>query len=223
MRALIRYTLANLFVSQRFVPPTFLYMVLLAVLTSSDPGPLVTVYAAAGGSLLAASVWITVAVANAEDPVGRWVLLANARRTSDIVIAIAASALLYEVALIGIGLVYPLATGHHTVTVSGLAIGAIAELTCALVGTGVGLLCARPVIVRTGVSTLAGIAMVLVVLLVKALPPVSPMLQRMTSGSAARTALTLTDAVPYVGFAILGAAALYGCGLLAHRVGRRRD
>jgi hypothetical protein len=219
--ALIRYTLSNLFVSQRFVPPTFLFMVLLAVLTSNDPGPLVTVYAAAGGSLLAASVWITVAVANAEDPVGRWVLLANARRPSDVVVAIAVSALLYEAALIAIGLGYPLVTGHHTVTVSGLVIGAVAEFTCALVGTGVGLLCARPVIVRTGFSTLTAIALVLAVLLVKALPPVSPMLRRMTDGSAART--TLADVAPFVGFAILGAAALYGCGALAHRVGRRRD
>ncbi|NUR31080.1 MAG: hypothetical protein HOV83_35420 [Catenulispora sp.] len=221
MKALIRYTLANLFISQRFVPPTFLFLVLLAVLTSSDAGPLVTVYAAASGCLLAASVWITVAIANAEDPVGRGVLLVNARRTSDIVIAIASAALLYEVALSGIGLVYPLATGHHRVTASGLVIGGIAEFTCALVGTGLGLVCARPVIVRTGVSTLAGIAMVLAVLLVKALPPVSPMLRRMTGGSAAHT--TVDDVLPFTGFAILGAAALCGCGVLAHRLGRRRD
>jgi hypothetical protein len=221
MTALIRYTLANLFISQRFVPPTFLFFLLLAVLTSSDSGSLVTVYAATSGSVLVASVWITVAVANAEDPVGRWVLLANARRAQDVVIAIAAAALLYEIALSAVGLLYPLASGHHTVTTTGLVIGVVAELTCALVGTGVGLLCARPVVLRTGVSTLAGIAMVLAVLLVKALPPVSPMLRRMTSGSAART--TLSDVLPFVGFAILGAAALYGCGVLAHRLGRRRD
>lgn len=221
MRALIRYTSANLLVSQRFVPPTFLFLVLLAVLTSSDSGPLVTVYAAAGGSLMAASVWITVAVANAEDPVGRWVLLASARRTSDVVIAIAASALIYEVALIPVGLVYPILTGRHPVTASGLAIGAVAELTCALVGTGAGLVCARPVVVRTGVSTLAGIALVLVVLLSRALPPVSPMLRRMTSGSAAHT--TVSDVLPFLGFAILGAVALCGCGVVAHRLGRRRD
>lgn len=221
MTSLIRYTLANLFVSQRFVPPTFLYLVLLAVLTSSDPSPLVVVYAAAGGSLLAASVWITVSVANAEDPVSRWVLLSNARRTSDVVIATAVAAFLYEALLSVIGLVYPLATGHHKVTAPGLVIGAVAELTCALVGTGVGLLCARPVIVRTGVSTLAGIALILAVLLVKQLPPVSPMLRRMTGGKSDR--VVFTDALPYVGFAIVGVAALCGCGVLAQRLGRRRD
>ncbi|NUR62125.1 MAG: hypothetical protein HOV87_26210 [Catenulispora sp.] len=221
MSALIRYTLANLFVSQRFVPPTFLYLVLLTVLTSSDSGPLVTVYAAASGSLLAASVWITVAVANAEDPVSRWVLLANARRPADVVIATAASALLYQAALSVIGLLYPLYSGRHTVTASGLGIGAVAELTCALVGTGVGLLCARPVIVRTGVSMLAGIALVLAVLLVKGLPPVSPMLRRMTGGNPVDP--TVPGVLSFVGFAILGAAALCGCGLVAHRLGRRRD
>jgi hypothetical protein len=221
MSALIRYTLANLFVSQRFVPPTFLYLVLLVVLTSNDSGPLVSVYAAASGSLLAAGVWVTVAVANAEDPVSRWVLLANARRPADVVTATAASALLYQGALGVIGLLYPLYSGHHTVTASGLIIGAVAELTCALVGTGVGLLCARPVIVRTGVSTLAAIALVLAVLLVKGLPPVSPMLRRMTGGSPVDTAVP--DVLPFVGFAILGAGALCGCGVLAHRLGRRRD
>ncbi|MFD0639231.1 hypothetical protein ACFQ9X_54270 [Catenulispora yoronensis] len=194
---------------------------LLAVLTSSDPSPLVVVYAAASGCILAASVWITVAVANAEDPVGRWILLANTRRSSDVVIATAVSAVLYEVLLCPVGLVYPLATGHHKVTVSGLLIGTVAELTCALVGTGVGLLCARPVIMRTGVSTLAGIALILAVLLVKQLPPVSPMLRRMTDGSSDHT--TLTGVLPFAGFAVLGAAALCSCGALAHRLGHRRD
>ncbi|MFL6114906.1 MAG: hypothetical protein ACJ786_26690 [Catenulispora sp.] len=221
MKALIRYTLANLFISQRFIAPTFLYLVLLAVLTSNDSGPLVTVYAATAGSLLAAGVWITVAVANAEDPAGRWVVLASARRASDVTTAMAASSLLYEAALGIVGLLYPLVTGHHRISASALAIGAIAELTCAAVGTGLGLLCARPVIARTGISTLTGIALVLGVLLIKGLPPVSPMLRRMTGGSPVDTAVP--NALPFLGFAILGGAALYGCGAVAHRLGRRRD
>ncbi|OLE21492.1 MAG: hypothetical protein AUG49_21855 [Catenulispora sp. 13_1_20CM_3_70_7] len=218
---MIRYTLANLFVSQRFVAPTFLYLALLAVLTSNDSGPLVGVYAATAGSLLAAAVWIAVAVANAEDPAARWVALANARRTSDVTAATAVAALLYEAALGIVGLLYPLVSGHHTVSASALGIGAAAELTCAAVGTGLGLLCARPVIVRTGVSTLTGIALVLSVLLIKELPPVSPMLRRMTGGSSVRAAVP--NALPFLGFAILGVAALYGCGVVAHRLGRRRD
>lgn len=221
MKALIRYALANLFVSQRFVAPTFLYLVLLAVLTSNDSGPLVGTYAATAGSLVAVSVWITVAVANAEEPVGRWVVLANARRASDVTTATAVTALLYEAALGIVGLLYPLASGHHRVTTSALGIGVSAELTCAAVGTGLGLLCARPVIVRTGVSMLTGIALVLSVLIVKRLPPVSPMLRRMTGGSPVDTAVP--NALPFLGFAILGVAALYGCGVVAHLLGRRRD
>lgn len=221
MKALIRYTLANLFVSQRFVAPTFLYLVLLAVLTSNDSGPLIGAYAATAASLLAVSVWITVAVANAEDPAARGVVLANARRASDVTTATTVTALLYEAPLGIVGLLYPLATGHHTVSASALGIGAAAELTCAAVGTGLGLLCARPVIVHTGISTLTGIALVLIVLIIKRLPPVSPMLRRMTGGSTVDAAVPNT--LLFFGFAMLGVAALYGCGVVAHRIGRRRD
>ncbi len=72
-----------------------------------------------------------------------------------------------------LGLLYPLTTGHHPMSVAVLLVGLLAELTGALTGMAVGLLCSRLVIRRTGWSVVTGLLATFVLLLVPGMPPMN--------------------------------------------------
>jgi hypothetical protein len=67
--------------------------------------------------------------------------------------------------------------GSHTVTPAALAVGALAQLTCAATGIAVGLVCSRLVIRHTGYAILAALGLIGTFLLVPALPPVAPIMR----------------------------------------------
>ncbi|MEH0582219.1 hypothetical protein QBA54_49115 [Streptomyces sp. B21-108] len=56
MIALVRYMFSVLLLSQRYLAPLLLFLGLVAVLTSSDTGPLTATYASVAGAMLLCSV-----------------------------------------------------------------------------------------------------------------------------------------------------------------------
>ncbi|MBS2533748.1 hypothetical protein KGQ20_13295 [Catenulispora sp. NF23] len=216
MKALYRYTLSTALHSQRYVAPMVFFLALLAVLTSSDSGPLLGVYAAAAVSVLACATWLTAAVVNIEEPVGRTIVVVNAGNARGPLAAAVAVSATFCVGMVVIGLGYPVISGSHTVLVRSVLLGAAAELTCAAVGIGLGLLCSRLVIGRPGASVLVGLALVLGVILAKPLPPVYPMLHAMTGGHP-------SAGVGFVGYAAAGLLFLAAAGAATQYIAVRLD
>lgn len=216
MTALYRYILATVLHSQRYVAPMVFFLGLLAILTSSDAGPLLGVYAAAAGSVLACATWVTAAVVNVEEPVGRAIIVVNARRSRDLLLAAVCVSATFCVGMVAIGLGYPMVSGSHTVTAKALLLGTIAQLTCAAVGIGLGLLCSRLVIGRPGASVLVGLALVVGVILAKPLPPVYPMLRAMTGDDPA-------TGLGFVGYALVGLLFLAASGAVTQYIACRQD
>jgi hypothetical protein len=216
MTAVFRYILATVLHSQRYVAPAVFFIVIVAILTASDSGPLLQTYSASAAAMLASAVWLTVTVVGVEEPVGRSVLVVAAGRSRDVLLATVAAVFVFCVVLSVIGLIYPLYSGSHTVTPRSVALGAVAELTSACVGIGLGLLCSRLVIPRPGFSMLLGLALVLAALVLPWLP-VYPMLRSMSAdhhgGHGTVFAVCTT----------LGVGVLAAGTAVAHFAGSRRD
>ncbi len=207
MIALFRYTLSVLLHSQRYLPPTLAFLALLAILTSSDSGPILPVYAVCAGLVFVCSTWLTVSLVNTEEPVSRAIVVVNSRDSRKVLAAAVLVALAASLFLTVIGLYYPLVSGKHTVTGSDLLLGAEAQLTCAFVGIGMGLLTSRLVIGRPGYSLVAALALVLALLLVKWIPPVHPLLSLLGGGRKAADLMAPVSGLAAVGVLVLLASA----------------
>lgn len=216
MTAVFRYVLATVLHSQRYVAPAVFFVAIVAILTASDSGPLLQTYSASAAAMVAGAVWLTVAVVGVEEPVGRSVLVVAAGRSRDVLLATVAVVFVFCVVLGAVGLVYPLYTGSHRVTPGAVALGAVAELTSACVGIGLGLLCSRLVVPRPGFSMLLGLALVLATLVLPWMP-VYPMLRAMSAehhgGHGTVFAVCTT----------LGVAVLAAGTAVTQFVGARRD
>ncbi|MFB7999794.1 hypothetical protein ACFC4G_44295 [Streptomyces sp. NPDC056002] len=71
------------------------------------------------------------------------------------------------------GLFFPLWMGAYVVTTTDLLLGLEAQLTCALVGIAIGVLCSRLVFKRQGYALAAALALVMGALFTKGMPPVN--------------------------------------------------
>lgn len=218
MIALIRYALATLLHSQRYLPPTLLFVAGLAVFGGSDNGPLVPVYAICAGALFVCGTWLTVALVNVEDPVLRSVTVVNAGRSGRVLAATVCGALAGCLVLAVVGLGYPLVTGQHPVTPVALLLGVEAQLTAACTGVAVGLLCSRLVIGRPGYSLVVALALVLVLLLARGVPPVNTLV-RLLSEERAPEAMV----APATGYLAVAVALLLASAALTQFVAVRRD
>jgi len=76
--ALVRYLFTVMLLSQRYLAPLLLFVGLLAVLTSSDSGPLAATYGSAAGGMLVCSVWLTMGLIGLEDQTHRSVVVVTA-------------------------------------------------------------------------------------------------------------------------------------------------
>jgi hypothetical protein len=183
--ALVRYTLATVVLSQRFLPPVLLFLAALFIFTSRDNGPLVPVYALSSAAVFVCATWLTVAIVNAEDPVQRSVTSVTAGGSGRVLVASVWVACGWLVVITVVGLAYPLTSGQHPVGPAVFALGAAAELTSGCTGVAIGLLCSRLVIRRAGWSALTALAAVLAFLLVPHLPPINPVFRLLANGTSA--------------------------------------
>ncbi|MEV0283006.1 hypothetical protein AB0H36_02690 [Kribbella sp. NPDC050820] len=193
MTALYRYLITSVLLSQRYLPPTLIFLAALAVGTSSDSGPLESSYAFCVLAMLVCSTWLTVAIVNHEDPTQHQITLVMIGDSLRVLAITVAVVLTWCTPLLAIGLAYPIVTGKHVVTVGALAVGAAAQLSAAMIGSAIGLLCSRLVIPRIGIATLTAAAAILAVLLLRWISPIRPLMTLLSNEhSPADNAVPLT-------------------------------
>ncbi|WP_410791462.1 hypothetical protein [Kribbella sp. C-35] len=216
MSALYRYLLTSVLLSQRYLPPTLIFLAAMAVGTTSDNGPLQSSYAFCVLAMLVCTTWLTVSIVNHEDPTQRKITLVMIGSSLRVLTMTVAVVITWCVPLLVIGLVYPILTGKHVVTAGDLAVGAAAQLGAAMIGIAIGLLCSRLVIPRIGVAMLTAAAAILAVLLLRWISPIRPIMTVLSdekSAGANAVPLTLLAALS----AILLSAAVLATKLLADR------
>ncbi|MFF0386589.1 hypothetical protein [Streptomyces sp. NPDC004286] len=93
--------------------------------------------------------------------------------------------------------------GDYVVTTTGLLLGLEAQLTCALVGIAIGVLCSRLVFKRQGYALVAALALVMGALFTKGLPPVNRLFTLMSTTPDAAELLVPTAVLLAISAVIL--------------------
>lgn len=213
---MIRYLLADLFKSQRWLPPVFVYLATAGVLYGGDPGTPRPPYGVSELVLFPVAAWLTVVLVNNEDPVQRYVTMAAVGGWRRLLGGLVRAALAVNGVLVLLATFVPALIHHHPYALSDVALGFAAHVISAVTGIGLGVLCARPVIPTTGWSLVAVVGVSLVVLAVaNQAPPV---------GAMAHLLFDEAPVSPLAVVALVAVAVVTGaaCAGVACGVGRRR-
>jgi hypothetical protein len=119
--------------------------------------------------------------------------------------------------LIGVGTIFPIVAGSHTVTAGEVTVGILAQATTTAVGVAVGLLCSRLVVPRPGYSLILSLVVIVAVALTPGLPPVHSMLRLMSSSGGT------VPAGPLIKDAVTAVVVLLAAFAVTHRTAVRRD
>lgn len=199
--AVAGYLGADVLRSQRFLLPLVVFGGVLAILFGGDPGPPPAPWAASVLAIYPAAAWFALIVANTEDPVQRTITVASAGGPAAVAIGSLLVALLGDLVLAAVAVVWPIVTMKYAYPPEIVVQGAVAHLAAAATGTAVGLLCARPLVRRIGWSFCLAVTVVVITAVQPQLPPV---------GAAARTLTAVDGEIPVVAAAlglVLAAAA----------------
>ncbi|GAA2811786.1 hypothetical protein [Crossiella cryophila] len=186
--ALLRYLAADLLRAQVFFLPTLVFLAVLGMLNSGDPGPPLSNYQGTALVIYPVAAALTMVICNAEDPVQRQVSLVTAGGWGRVLAALVTLAVLALLMLTAIALLVPLIVNPRPQPPSLLLAGALAHLGSGLLGVALGLLCARPLLHRPvhAVSTIL-LGVVLVIFLGR-IPPIGN-LMTLLEGADGRHAL----------------------------------
>ncbi|WP_129839966.1 hypothetical protein [Streptomyces sp. RFCAC02] len=184
MTAVARYALADYLRSQRFVPPLVAYLGCLAVLHAGG-GDALAGYGMSAAALVPVTVWLTLTLHNAEDPVQTAVTVVNAGGRYRVVAGRTGAVLVCALALTAASLAAPVLAERHLPPAADLACGLLAHLTCAFVAAGLGACCARPVIRRQGYAFTTALLLSLVVLVARPVTPANQTI-RLIAGAPPR-------------------------------------
>ncbi|MEU4806798.1 hypothetical protein [Actinosynnema sp. NPDC023587] len=176
MTALVRYLLADVLRTQRYLPPLLAFAAVLAVFNAGDAGPPPSSYAGSCAFLYPVAVWLTVVVATAEDPVRRAVTVVAAGGWGRSQAAVSVLSCLLVTVVAAVAALLPVLVQSRPHPPGAVALGFASLLVCGLVGVGVGVLCARPVITGHGWSVLAAAALVVLAYLFGQSPPIGNLL-----------------------------------------------
>lgn len=179
--AVARFLAADVLRSQRYLLPLLVYAAVLAVLFGGDPGPPPGPWVASALALYPTAAWLAVVVANAEDPVQRDVTVAAAGGVGPVTTARLLVALAGNVLLVVLPVGLPAVLTRYPHPPSMLLLGAVAHLAAATAGTAVGLLCARPLVLRIGWSFCLAATVVVVTAVQPWLPPVGTAVHALTT------------------------------------------
>jgi hypothetical protein len=180
---MIRYQLALLGHSQRYLPPTLAFLVLLAILYTDPDAPRMPELAVSAGGVAVVACWLTIALVDAEEPAQRLITLVHARRLSTVLSGVVLSVLGCCAGLTAVSLLWS-SIRHHGDPVGLLGIGVFAHLACVFTGIAIGLPCSRLLVPRIGYTVLAALAVLIAVVLVRWIPLINPMLRAMSSDSS---------------------------------------
>ncbi|WUJ70606.1 hypothetical protein OG809_36590 [Kribbella soli] len=218
MTALYRYLLTSVLLSQRYLPPTLIFLAAMAVGTTSDNGPLQSSYAFCVLAMLVCTTWLTVSIVNHEDPTQRQITVVTMGSSLRVLATTVAVVVTWCVPLLIIGLVYPIVTGNHVVTAGTLAVGAAAQLGAALIGATIGLLCSRLVIRRIGIAMLTAAAAILAVLLLRWISPIRSIMTVLSNDKTAGA-----NAVPLTLLAALSVVLLVAAVFVTKALADRKE
>ena len=218
MTALYRYLLTSVLLSQRYLPPTLIFLAALAVGTTSDNGPLQSSYAFCVLAMLVCTTWLTVSIVNHEDPTQRQITVVTMGSSLRVLATTVAVVVTWCVPLLIVGLVYPIVTGKHVVTAADLAVGGAAQLGAGLIGAAIGLLCSRLVIRRIGIAMLTAAAAILAVLLLRWISPIRPIMTVLSNDKPAGT-----NAVPLTLLAALSVVLLVAAVFVTNALAERKE
>jgi hypothetical protein len=186
---MIRYHMALLGHSQRYLLPGLAYLAFLGVLYNDDgASAALPEFAVSAGAMMVLACWLTITLVDAEDPVQGLITRVHARRLSIVVGGIVGTVLACCGVLIVVSLIWSVVT-HGGVPFGELAFGAMAHIGCAGTGIAIGLPCSRLLLPRAGYSTVAAPIGLVLVLLVRWLPFVNPMLRALSSNDPAAAPL----------------------------------
>ncbi|MFF0267427.1 hypothetical protein [Kribbella sp. NPDC004536] len=217
MTSLYRYLMNSVLLSQRYLPPMLIFFGALAVGTASDNGPLQSSYAFGVLVMLVCSTWLTVAIVNHEDPRQRQITLVTVGDSLRVLAVTIAVVVTWCVPLLLFGLICPLVTGDHKVTIGDLLIGTVAQLASAMVGIAIGVLCSRLLIRRIGIAMLTAATLILL-MMVRRISPVSALMKVLSDEKSAAT-----NAVPATLLAAVCLAVLVAAVLVARTISDRRE
>ncbi|MFJ5772780.1 ABC transporter [Streptomyces sp. NPDC093094] len=221
MTALLRYQLALLVRSQRWLPPFVLYAVFLAVGVQGGE-PVLDSLGYAAAALLPTAAWLVRICVTAEPPAARACVAAAVgparAHLAAVLVALGAAALLGVAATLLVTLISdPVGADHQTRVARPAAApaGLLAAQACALLGTAVGVLTARPVLRTTGRAVPALLLAALLALVVTG-SPANAAVSGLVTGS--RSGTVPLPVLPLLAAALLAVAATAAaCALTARR------
>ncbi|SEQ36052.1 hypothetical protein [Lentzea albida] len=155
MTSLVRYLAADVLRGQRYLAPLLVFLGVMGMLFSSDAGQPLEAYSGSSALLYPISAWVAVVVATSEDVVRREITVVSAGGWARVLTASALVAVLFSLVLAVLASVWPVVTNPHPYTAGEFFVGLAAHTGCALLGVGVGLLFARPVLDSVGRTVLA--------------------------------------------------------------------
>ncbi|SFJ55797.1 hypothetical protein [Amycolatopsis sacchari] len=203
---MIRYQLALLGHSQRWLPPSLLFALLLGVVYA-DPGtPVLPEFALSAGGLAVITCWLTIALVDAEDPVQRLITRVHARRLSTVLGGVVGAVLVCGALLTVAPLVWS-SVVHGGNPPGTLGLGILAHLSATATGIAVGLPCSRLLLPRIGYTVLTAPVVLAVVLLIRQVPLLNPMLRALAAEAPATGPLVL-GAVTSVGLLVVSGVAV---------------
>ena len=176
MVAIVRYQLATLLHSQRYLPPVLIYVALVAVLYSEPTAPLSPEYAISAGAMAAVACWLTIVTVSAEAPAQRLITVSHARRPGRLVIGVALVVLVCCLALTVATLGWSLVL-HRGGRVAEVIIGGLVHIAGALAGIAVGLPCSRLLVDSIGRTLILSTAGLSVLVLSPWVPVLHPALR----------------------------------------------
>jgi hypothetical protein len=183
--ATARYVAALVLAEQRVLLPLVLFAAVLGILFGGDPGPAPTPWAASALAAYPVAAWLALVVANVEDPVQRTVTAAAAGGRGRVVAGTVLVALAGDLVVVAVAVAWPNVVSHYDYATGVLGLGVLAHLACALAGTAVGLVCARPVVNRVGWSFCVAAVVVTVTAVQPWLPPVGTAVQALSADGPA--------------------------------------
>jgi hypothetical protein len=216
--AFYRYLLTSVLLSQRYLPPTLIFLAAMAVGTTADNGPLQSSYSFCVLAMLVCATWLTVSIVNHEDPTQRKITLVMIGSSLRVLAITVAVVLTWCVPLLVIGLAYPIVLGKHAFTIGDLLVGAAAQLGAAMIGIAIGLLCSRLVIPRVGIATLTAAAAILATLLIRWISPIRTLVTVLSNNHTPTTA-----ALPVTLLTALSATLLLAATLATRSLADRRE
>ncbi|MCI2418953.1 hypothetical protein MOQ72_16030 [Saccharopolyspora sp. K220] len=195
---MIRYQLAMLWHSQRYLPPVLLYIGTVGVLYSDNAGPALPGFAVTCGALLIVAGWLTIALVDVEDAVQRTVTATHARSMYRMLFAVVLTVLACSVGLGALTVAGSEVSHGFGYSPSDLGIGLLAHIACAAFGIAVALPCSALVVPRIGYTVAAAAVLFGIALLAKWIPLAFPLLLALSADSAS-TALLIRSALVAAG------------------------